>query len=105
MTHVTHCIIDKVCDVINMYNRSSGIFLLVTVDYKKKRKFYHVFSAVLFSKEKVIVSRENLDNFSYGLPSKAGVLHCLASKCFANLGKCSLARQKLISTKHASNQF
>jgi hypothetical protein len=74
MTLVTHCIKDKLCGVIIMYNRSFGMYLLVSVGYKKKRKFYYWFSAMFFSKEKIIVSCGNLDNFTYDLPTKARVL-------------------------------
>ena len=71
MMLVTHCIKDKVCDVIIIYNRSFGMYLLVSVGYKKKRKFYDWFSTMFFDKEKIVVSRKNLYNFTYGLPTKA----------------------------------
>jgi hypothetical protein len=50
------------------------MYLLVSIDYKNKRKIYYWFSAVLFSKEKVVVSCENLDSSTYGLPGKARAL-------------------------------
>jgi hypothetical protein len=39
--------------------------LLASVGCKKKRKFYCWFFVVLFSKGKVVVSCENLDNSTY----------------------------------------
>jgi hypothetical protein len=57
-----------------MYNKSFGMYLLVSIDYTIKRKFYYWFSTVLFSKEKVVASFENLDNSTYGLPGKARAL-------------------------------
>jgi hypothetical protein len=58
-----------------MYNRSSGMYLLASIGYKKKRKIYEWFFAILFSKENVVASHKNLNNSTYDLLSKAGALH------------------------------
>jgi hypothetical protein len=39
MMRVTHCIMYKVCNVIIMYNRSSSMYLFVSVGYKRKESF------------------------------------------------------------------
>jgi hypothetical protein len=78
MTLVTHCIGDKSCDVIIMYNRSCAMCLLLSVDYKKKIKIYYWFFAVLFSKKKAVASHENLDNSTYDLTGKVEALQTLS---------------------------
>jgi hypothetical protein len=47
-----------------MLNKSFGTYLLVSVCYKKKIKIYYLFSIVLFSKEKIVMSYEKFKYFS-----------------------------------------
>ena len=69
------------------------MYLFVSVDYKKKRKIYYWFSAVLFSKKKVVMSRENLDNSTYGLPGKVRALQGDRKQCGVGKSRRSTWRQ------------
>ena len=57
-----------------MYNKSFAMYLLLSVDYKRKERLITGFPLCYLVRKKIVTSLENLDNSTYNLPDKAKAL-------------------------------